>query len=88
MHTYLARAFVEHGAAGIPRVSLCALPAVVYLPPPACGDATNKVEAGKSWKIQVKGVRLKVPENAKCSIEHERCVRPCRFRRHAQRNSL
>ena len=32
----------------------------------------TQIEAGKPWRIQVKGVRLKVPENAKCSIEHER----------------
>lgn len=31
----------------------------------------DSVEANKGWRIQVGGLRLKVPETAKVSVEHE-----------------
>lgn len=33
-----------------------------------------QLEGDKSFRIQVKGERLNVPENATCSVEHERLV--------------
>mmetsp|Transcript_31958 Transcript_31958/g.46694 ORF Transcript_31958/g.46694 Transcript_31958/m.46694 type:complete len:123 (+) Transcript_31958:17-385(+) len=32
----------------------------------------DSIDAGKGWRITVQGVTLKVPENAECSVEHER----------------
>ena len=32
----------------------------------------NSVEAGKGFEMQVKNERVWVPENAKCSVEHEK----------------
>lgn len=31
----------------------------------------DAIEAGEAWRIQVAGVRIKVPEDAEVSVEHE-----------------